>query len=236
MSQLLKIANNYGNVDIECRVPKGYQHVPGKRLQPLCRKLGIRYADALVGWGGTRQYPKPLLNGVVVTRRSASRLVAEIEERNRRNPPERRQQAAIRRQIQKDQRNSELEEMGIDPSGRTALWLKHGEVDEYEARLIAFKVAYRHEHTDYDQIIRSLGRDDARDLAEEAPIPSDWIDYLAKYPFPYPDVADALSRALQNPQHAHPIWFCKAILAVKRDELPLHELTYELIRDAVNRF
>lgn len=47
-------------------VPNGYVHVRGTRLQPLCRKLGLPYADAVVDWSGWRGLPWPVKNGVVV--------------------------------------------------------------------------------------------------------------------------------------------------------------------------
>jgi hypothetical protein len=46
---MFKIANEYGNIDVRFGVPKGYVHVEGLRLAPLCRKLGITHALALVG-------------------------------------------------------------------------------------------------------------------------------------------------------------------------------------------
>lgn len=81
MADLLKIANVYGNVDVRLGTPKGYEHVRGERLQPLCRKLGIRYAQALVRWGGTKRYPRPVFDGVVVSKRSTAKLKAAIDER-----------------------------------------------------------------------------------------------------------------------------------------------------------
>jgi hypothetical protein len=97
---LLKICNEYGNVEMP--PPRGYTQVKGKRLQPLCRKLGIAFAPAMIGWGGTKRYPKPLFDGVVVATRSAPKLVSAIAEREARNSPEirakRRQQRAEREQ------------------------------------------------------------------------------------------------------------------------------------------
>jgi hypothetical protein len=61
----LPIANPWGNVDVQGLTPEGYVHVDGERLQPLCRKLGVRYAVALTGWSGSKKYRKPVLDGVV---------------------------------------------------------------------------------------------------------------------------------------------------------------------------
>lgn len=235
MSDLLKIVNEYGNVDVCSSLPKEFEHVPGKRLQPLCRKLGIRYAPALVGWGGSKKYPKPQFDGVVVCHQSADRLRAEIEERERRNPPERREQAALRREKLKEQKNEHLVEMGVNPDGRTARWLQRGEIDEYEARLIAFKVNYRHDYTDYNDLLPTYGRE-ARELITEDSLPSSWAEYLNAYPFPFEDVAKALSQLLRSPQQAHPVWFCEAILAVKQSGMSLDGLTYQSICDAINEW
>jgi hypothetical protein len=58
--------NDYGNVDIRKGVPQGYVHLPGKRLQPLCRKLQIVWGNALVRLVRTRFGFKAILDGVVV--------------------------------------------------------------------------------------------------------------------------------------------------------------------------
>ena len=84
MSTCLSLANQYGDLDVRDGVPKGYEHVRGERLQPICRKLKIRFAQALLGWGGTKRFPKPLHNGVVVSVRSAPRLRLALSEREQR--------------------------------------------------------------------------------------------------------------------------------------------------------
>lgn len=62
-------------MDIRNGVPGGYTHVRGNRLQPLCNKLRIKYAAALVGWEGKKRYGfRPVLDGVVVSSRSAAKL------------------------------------------------------------------------------------------------------------------------------------------------------------------
>ncbi len=81
----LKITNEYGNVDVREGVPKGYVYVKGQRLQPLCRKLKIQFAPAVVGFQGDGEFGyRPQFDGVVVSARSASKLLAEIEARERR--------------------------------------------------------------------------------------------------------------------------------------------------------
>lgn len=109
MSEFLKIANQYGNVDIQLGVPKGYEHVHGERLQPLCRKLGIMYAQALIGWGGSRKYPKPVLDGVIISNRSSARLREAVAEREQRSALRRHRQ----QQKGKDAIAAELERKRI---------------------------------------------------------------------------------------------------------------------------
>jgi hypothetical protein len=59
--------NAYGKVDLRKRaVPDGWVHVHKLRLQPACRKMGIEYYDAMTGWGGSRKWPRPILNGVII--------------------------------------------------------------------------------------------------------------------------------------------------------------------------
>lgn len=75
---MLKIANRYGNCEVGKGVPKGYVHIR-RPCHATCRKLGIRYVPALVGWTGKKKYGfKPQMDGVVVTRHSASRLRVEL--------------------------------------------------------------------------------------------------------------------------------------------------------------
>lgn len=82
---LLKKANQYGNVDIIDGVPAGYGHVSGRNLQPLCRKMGIKFAPAVVGFTGSRRYGyQPVKDGVVVSAKSAPKLEAALAERDAR--------------------------------------------------------------------------------------------------------------------------------------------------------
>ncbi len=77
----LRCVNRYGNVDLTRQVlSKRYDHVPGKRLQVLCRKLRIRFAEAVVGFTGSAPYFSPIKDGVVVSATSAPRLKAAIAE------------------------------------------------------------------------------------------------------------------------------------------------------------
>jgi len=248
---VLAIANGYGNVDLTKTALDGrYRHVSGKRLQPLCRALGIKYAEAVVGWTGSGRYGyKPLMDGVVVSAKALPKLLAAIQARRMRNPPEKLEQARRRRE---ERRLARLEAAGInDPNSYTAKWFERGEIDALEAQLIQFKVQYRHLFTDYDSVVEQLRSEarqykgeirkmamedvqrDAREMCSEEPIPDKWEEYLATYCFPFPEIALRLSQVLKSCEQAHPVWFCEAVLALKRTDQCLDDLTYEAIRDAI---
>ena len=250
----LAIANGYGNVDLTKTTLDGrYRHVSGKRLQPLCRSLGIKYAEAVVGWTGNRRYGyRPVMDGVVVSARSSAKLLAAIQARQLRNPPEKLEQARRRRE---ERRLGRLETAGIEnPNSYTAKWFERGEIDAFEAQLIQFKAEYRHLFTDYDSLVEQLRSEarqykgemrrmamedvqrDAREMCSEEPIPDKWEEYLATYGFPYPEIAKRLSQVLKSCEQAHPVWFCEAVLALKRSDHCLDNLTYEAIRDAIDQW
>jgi len=110
MSQYLSIANGYGTVDIRESIPDGFQHIKGKRLQPLCRKLEIQYADALVGFGVTKRFPHPELDGVVVSLESVPKLLQTIAEREARS--EKRRLREAKKQAQRlEQKRGEQEQL-----------------------------------------------------------------------------------------------------------------------------
>lgn len=69
----------YGNVDVRKPLQRGYCHVPGKRLMPTCRKLGINAAPALVGFEkGYRGHYRAIVNGVVIPSRAKGKLLTEL--------------------------------------------------------------------------------------------------------------------------------------------------------------
>lgn len=83
--QLLSVADGHGPIDVRRGLSSGYVHVQGKRLQPLCRKLKIKFANALVRFNGRSRFGwSPQFDGVVVSTRSAPRLLCAIEERQQR--------------------------------------------------------------------------------------------------------------------------------------------------------
>lgn len=77
---MLKIKNSFGNCDVRKGVPKGYKHIKGKRLGVLCRKLAIKYVPAFVGFGESHYGYEPILDGVVVTAKSAPKVQTALEQ------------------------------------------------------------------------------------------------------------------------------------------------------------
>lgn len=185
MNRLLAIANGYGNVDVTGGVPAGYVHVRGARLQPLCRRLGIRHAAALVGWKKrSRRYPaRPVLDGVVVVARSAERLRQAVDERaartarTRPRTPEQREAERQRRQRRDVERFAAAvrERFPGCPADEAAAIAAHacevgsgrvGRSRVAEDPVRAAAVAHvRHLHTDYESLLdEGYDRDDARRL------------------------------------------------------------------------
>lgn len=231
---LHSIANDFGNVDVRSTLPKRYIHIPGKRLQPLCRKLGIKYAGAMTGFEKSGRYWKAIIDGIVVSARSAAKLNDAIEARAKRAIA--RPKRLVKKSL-KQLHEERLAELGIAPDSRTAKWLTRGLIDEDQARLIAFKTEFRHERSNYDELLGDgYERDFARTLADAKAIPSDWSQYFATYSFPHPDVAEALARTLASASQSHPIWFCEAVIAVRRFNVDLATLSYGTIRNAILRW
>lgn len=109
MSDHLSIANNFGDVDVQGKIPTGFQHIKGKRLQPVCRTLDIPYANALVGWAGTKKYPKPEMDGVVVPHESAPRLIQAISEREARSEKRRQRETKKQESLWGQRRDEQLQ-------------------------------------------------------------------------------------------------------------------------------
>jgi len=242
---MLKISNSYGNVDVRSSLSKRYCHVTGCRLGQLCEWLGIKYSKAVVGFAGKKRFGySPVFDGVVISVRSKAKLLKAIEDRENRNSnPTRiaaKERARERRQERKSQEETELMAKGIWPGSMTAKWLKRGDVDEWQARLIAFKATYRHQFTDYEQCLdfqRACGtpwedrQGEAREMAVEEEIPGTWPEFLEKYDFS-DEISSRLAAVLKDSSACHPIWFMKARLAVEKHEPA--ELTYQIIRGLID--
>ena len=46
--EFFQIADDKNTVDVTWRTPVGYSHIPRKRLQPLCRRLNVKFANAVI--------------------------------------------------------------------------------------------------------------------------------------------------------------------------------------------
>jgi hypothetical protein len=257
----LSIANSYGNVDVRASLSKAYKHVRGPRLQPLCRKLGIKFAPAVVAFQQSGSHLKPVFDGVVISTRSEAKLREAIRAREQRaqSPAataRKERRAAEKRKAEREvlrqerQHEKRCRRLGIHPEGRIAELLAGGHIDEDLAELLGFTTRYRHEHTDYDQHfdddqyhdLRSLGftwqeakeelRATAREAMQHDPIPSNWPEFLRTYKFTSA-IAKALADTLRSPKACYPAWFKEAEIAVRRAGLSLEALSYGAITQAI---
>lgn len=64
------------------KITPGYVHIDEPRLQPLCRKLGIPYRRAMIGWSAGGRWPQ--YSGVIIQAHLEAELRAEIESRTKR--------------------------------------------------------------------------------------------------------------------------------------------------------
>ena len=168
----LKIASVYGTVDVRDGVPKGYVHVSGERLQPLCRKLKIKFAEALVGFKSSRRFGySPVLDGVIVSSRSAAKLRTEIAARDarsasRKKPTPEQRAAARERREQRDVEKFAArirEQFPSIPPGEDIQIAEHaceigsgrvGRSTVADDPVMAAVIAHvRHCHTDYDDLL-----------------------------------------------------------------------------------
>ncbi|XP_052902231.1 DNA repair protein complementing XP-C cells homolog [Anopheles moucheti] len=69
--------NAYGNIEIfkECMLPKGTVHLKHYGLSYICRKLGIDYAVAVVGFGVHAGGNHPIFDGIVICEEHRDRLL-----------------------------------------------------------------------------------------------------------------------------------------------------------------
>lgn len=201
------------------------------------RKLGLPYLSTCkVGrWTNKGTSRKPfwyplswLVPAFVLTRQGITPIVQEEAEANRAKI------SGTAKASYRDRYSRACDLIGAVHGSRTAHALVRGQIDADLAELRAYKAEYRHEHTDYDDLIRESGdRDDAREAMQPtSPIPDAWPDWLDRYGFTG-DVVEALAQTLKDPRHCHPVWFKEAEIAVRRAGVGLDELTYEKIRAAI---
>lgn len=75
--------NAHGNIDITGGVADGLVHVDLPRLGPTCKRIGVEYGRAVVGWAEFgRKYRRkryPMFSGVVIRAEDHARLMAALE-------------------------------------------------------------------------------------------------------------------------------------------------------------
>ncbi|KAI1333011.1 Rad4-domain-containing protein [Xylariaceae sp. FL0255] len=73
--------NEYGNIDMfaEHMCPEGAVHVPFRGGVRVCKRLGIDYAEAVVGFEFGHRMAVPVIKGVVVAEEHYERLIEELE-------------------------------------------------------------------------------------------------------------------------------------------------------------
>jgi len=94
--RLKHVLTPYGNVDLRTGVPSDLSHLREKRLQPLARKLGIPYAEAIVAFSAVRRRYLSVKQGIVVADFDVQALLSAHEEREYRNRPLREKMKAKR--------------------------------------------------------------------------------------------------------------------------------------------
>lgn len=69
--------NRYGDIDVSKGVPEGMCHINELRLGPICKRLGVEYAKAIVDW---TDYG-PVLHGIVVHKLDEKAVLTAIQAR-----------------------------------------------------------------------------------------------------------------------------------------------------------
>lgn len=79
--------NSYGNMDcfVPSMVPRGAVHIPLRSTARVCKKLGIDYAEAVIGFEFGNKMAVPVIRGVVVAEENGPGLIEawEVEEQAR---------------------------------------------------------------------------------------------------------------------------------------------------------
>lgn len=186
----------FGNVDIRKSVPEGYQHMKEKRLQPLCRKLGIEFAEPLVDIKKFGFMYRAIKKGVVVRVEDVEMLKKAIQERESRALTYDQKQKIKERKFRKKVRDltehilwyypscppneaEAIAEHTCEPcSGRVG---RSGTLDIDDIIIRAVKSHIRHNHTQYHEL---LEQDSDSEFAREyarSQVRSDIDEILRKW-------------------------------------------------------
>ncbi|KAI9728105.1 MAG: hypothetical protein M1834_007821 [Cirrosporium novae-zelandiae] len=92
--------NGYGNIDcfVPSMIPKGAVHVPLNSTVKICKKLGIDYAEAVIGFEFGNKMAVPVISGVVIAEENEDLVIDawKIEEEERKRKEDlKRQKAAL---------------------------------------------------------------------------------------------------------------------------------------------
>ncbi|VUC33411.1 unnamed protein product [Clonostachys rosea] len=92
--------NEYGNIDlfVEHMCPEGAVHVPFREAIKVCKKIGIDYAEAVVGFEFGHRMAVPVIQGVVIAEENHEMLMEELEKHEverQRKENEKRRKAAL---------------------------------------------------------------------------------------------------------------------------------------------
>ena len=92
--------NEYGNIDMfaEHMCPEGAVHLPYRGAVRVCKRLGIDYAEAVVGFEFGHRMAVPVIQGVVIAEEHEERALEELEKdeaERRRKEDEKRRKAAL---------------------------------------------------------------------------------------------------------------------------------------------
>lgn len=230
--------NEYGNVAVG-EVPADCVHVRGLRLQPLCRKLGIEYAECVVGF--TREYRGhryPEFDGVVIYRRDEPALQRAIRERTKRvrsrekgSRKKRLAEICYWRQFTPSQRKTIKTNSYPCIAGKIfarrpscpeefGFWSSLTSEDRTGWSVYADWLQERDFTEDEAKVrkgIEALSRVlDFKSRVSESDLSDDWKEYLIQHAKRFAaEGRDALfiacARVLKNPQQAHPDWLVRAV-------------------------
>ncbi|KAI1468858.1 Rad4-domain-containing protein [Daldinia caldariorum] len=73
--------NEYGNIDMfaEHMCPEGAIHVPYRGVVRVCKRLGVDYAEAVVGFEFGHRMAVPVIQGVVIAEENYERVMEQLE-------------------------------------------------------------------------------------------------------------------------------------------------------------
>ena len=71
--------NSFGNIDlyVDSMLPAGAVHIPARGTVKICKRLGIDYAEAVVGFEFGHRMAVPVINGVVVAEEHYDTMMEE---------------------------------------------------------------------------------------------------------------------------------------------------------------